>query len=135
VFQEKSEAVGKDEIAMKDEEKTKEQLMAELEEMRQQNEELKKKHLGTDSGVLIGEILIDMGHLTRMQLERSLEEQEAEMISYMVDRKRRKIGEILIEAGLITEQQLSSALDEQRLRLDRQDEAPGPRKRRWWSRK
>lgn len=99
---------------MKDEDKAKEQLIAELLELRQQIVE--RENLQKRLALKIGEILVEIGFLTRLQLERSLKRQEAEMVSEMLDSKRRRLGEILIESGMITEEELQKGLAEQRRR-------------------
>ena len=108
---------------MGDEDKTQKQLMDELAELRQrvakyEELETKRKQLEEKRAVKIGEILIEMGFLTELQLKRSLKEQEAEMIGQMLNSKRRLLGEIMVESGIITDEQLQSALKEQRRRLE-----------------
>lgn len=62
----------------------------------------------------IGEIMIEMGYLTRSQLERAiLKQKEIHIFGY----KHKLLGEILVELGFITEEQLRKALVEQRVRL------------------
>jgi mevalonate kinase len=111
---------------MRDEDKTKEQLVEELAELRQQIAELReveatRKQVEKERGTKIGEILIEMGYLTELQLERFLKKQkESEMLSQMIDRRHKLLGEIILEAGIITEQELRRALSEQITRLRRQ---------------
>ena len=62
----------------------------------------------------VGEILVEMGCSTKMQLERSLQKQKE---IHLLEQKHKLLGEIMIESGLITAQQLSNALAEQRMRL------------------
>ena len=107
---------------MRDEDKTKEQLIDELMEMRRQIDasESEWKRLEEKRGMKIGEILIEMSYLTGPQLERYLQKQNAETlsrISRMYERKRRRIGEILIESNIITEEELYSGLAEQQKRF------------------
>lgn len=65
----------------------------------------------------IGEILVEMGCLTKSQLERSLQKQKE---AHMLDRRHKLLGEMMVEAGIITEDQLRSALIEQQIRLRNQ---------------
>lgn len=104
---------------MRDEDKTKEQLIDELMEMRRQIDasESEWKRLEEKRGMKIGEILIEMSYLTGPQLERYLQKQNAETLSHMYERKRRRIGEILIESNIITEEELYSGLAEQQKRF------------------
>jgi hypothetical protein len=62
----------------------------------------------------VGEILVEMGCLTKLQLERSLQKQKE---IHLLEQKHKLLGEIMIESGLITSEQLSNALAEQRMRL------------------
>ena len=94
---------------MRDEDKTKKQLIKELVELRRQVHELRQMRLAVGKGLKIGEILIDMGLLTNTQLEEFLHEQKAS--------KQKKLGEIIVEAGIITKDQLDTAIDEQIRRL------------------
>lgn len=107
---------------MKDADKTKEQLIEELAKLRQQIVEFEamvaeQKRVEQKQGVKIGEILMEMGCLTRLQLARYLEKQKSEMLSYMRDHRQKPLGEILLEAKIITEEQLHKALTEQQMRL------------------
>jgi hypothetical protein len=107
---------------MRDEDKTKEQLIDELVKLRRRVAELeaserKQKTEKGGSGVKIGEILMEMGYLTRLQLERSLRKQEAKVISHMLNSKHQRLGEIMLESGIITEEQLTNGLAEQGRRL------------------
>ena len=56
-----------------------------------------------ETGKRIGNVLTDMGFLTRKELKRGLEKQEKEGSS-------KKIGEILVEEGLVREVDLDRAL-------------------------
>jgi hypothetical protein len=109
---------------LRDENKTKEQLIDELTQLRQQIAELKapaagRKHLEEQRPVRVGEILIEMGCLTRLQLERALRKQkEADMRGD----SHVPVGRILAESGIITTEELQAALAEQRLRLGHQVE-------------
>lgn len=111
---------------MRDEDKTKEQLIGELAELRQQIAELgeveaTRRKVEKERGTKIGEILIEMGYLTELQLERFLKKQkESEMLSQMIDRRHKLLGEIILEAGIITQEELRHALSEQITRLRRQ---------------
>ncbi len=107
---------------MKDEGKTREQLMDELAELRRRIDELevseyRQRAANKASGVKIGEILMEMGYLTQLQLERSLKKQEARLISHMLSSKHQRLGEMMVESGIITEEQLHNALTEQQKRL------------------
>lgn len=113
---------------MKDEDKTREQLIDELVELRRRVAELEaseaeRKRLRKGQAVKIGEILMEMGCLTRLQLERSLEKQkEAEMLTHMLEHRHKRLGEILVETGIITEEQLNRALAEQTARTHHRSE-------------
>lgn len=108
---------------MKDKDKTKEQLIEEITELRQQVAKLQEtkanwKRLEEEQGAKIGEILIEMGYLTELQLERLLNKQkESEMLSHMINNRHRLLGEIVLEAGIVNEEQLRRALAEQITRL------------------
>jgi len=62
----------------------------------------------------VGEILVEMGYSTKMQLERSLQKQKE---IHLLEQKHKLLGEIMMESGLIASRQLSKALAEQRMRL------------------
>ena len=104
---------------MKDRDKTEEQLIEELMELRRRIaiSEPEKKQLEEQQGVKIGEILIELDYLTKSQLERYLEKQKAETLSHMFEQKKRKIGEIMVESELITTPELLEGLTEQLRRL------------------
>ena len=96
-----------------------EELMDELAELRRQIIELKAsgaehRQLEKQRGLKIGEVLVKMGYVTDLQLQRYLRRQKAEMLSHLLDYKQRRIGQILVESGIITEEQLQGALAEQR---------------------
>jgi hypothetical protein len=109
---------------LRDESKTKKQLIDELIELRRQMAEFKAsadehKHSGDRRPARVGEILIEMGCLTRLQLERALRKQkEADMRGD----SHIPVGRILAESGIITAEQLQTALAEQRVRLGRRVE-------------
>jgi CRP-like cAMP-binding protein len=63
----------------------------------------------------IGEILIEMGCLTKLQLERSLERQKE-----LREQEHKPLGEIMIGSGIITDEQLRRALAEQEMRIRHQ---------------
>jgi hypothetical protein len=94
---------------MKDEDKTKKQLIAELLELRRHVHELRQMRLAAGKGLKIGEILIDMRLLTDSQVKEFLDKQKAS--------NNKRFGEIMIEAGIITGEQLDLAIDEQLRRL------------------
>jgi PAS domain S-box-containing protein len=98
---------------MKDEDKTKEQLIDELVELRREIADLKRMRLAAGEGLKIGDILIDMGLLTRPQLEEFLEQQEVNNSNHTSGYEHKRLGEILIESGVITAEQLYAALVEQ----------------------
>jgi mevalonate kinase len=107
---------------MMDEDKTKEQLIAELVELRKRVAELEmaeaeRAGLKEKSSMRIGEILMEMGYLTKLQLERTLRKQEAEALSHMLNSKQKRLGEILVDSGIITVEQLQTGLAEQKRRL------------------
>ncbi len=128
---------------MRDEDKAKEQLIAELVELRQwvvdfEASEAERKQLEEQRAVKIGEILIEMGFLTDVQLKKSLKKQEAEIFDQMLSSKRRRLGEIMVEAGIISEEQLQTGLEEQKRRLEQVQQRKQKRKklsRRWFRRK
>jgi hypothetical protein len=111
---------------MRDEDKTREQLLKELIEARKEAEELRGRiasleALEEQKSTYLGQILVEMGLLTKWQLVTYLESQKTEMEEYKKQHIRRKlIGEILLEAGVITEEQLQKALLTQRLRRQEQ---------------
>ena len=102
--------------------RAKEQLVAELTDLRREIAELKaseaeRKQAEKRRAVRIGEILMEMGCLTRLQLVRYLEEQKAYMHAYALEHRQKRLGEILLESGVVTEEELYNALAEQRGRL------------------
>jgi hypothetical protein len=125
---------------MQDEDKTKEQLIAELAEMRQQvaafeKLEAQRKRLEEKRAVKIGEILIEMGFLTQLQLEKSLKKQETEIFGQMLNSNRRRLGDIMVESGIISEEQLQAGLEEQQRRLHQAKQRDESRKRKPWRRR
>ena len=102
---------------MKDEGKTKEQLIDEVAELRRRVTEFESSEAGRK--VRIGEILMEMGCLTKLQLVRYLQKQREEMDSYRREHRQKRLGEILLEAGIITEEELYEALAEQQRRRQR----------------
>jgi hypothetical protein len=115
---------------MKDEDKTKEQLIAELVELRQSNAELESKtrrltselaglrrriaELGDhEQHLKTGEILVKMGYATEQQLEEALEKQEE--LSKL--EQRQKLLTIMVDSGTITEEQLRTVLAVQSARI------------------
>ena len=62
----------------------------------------------------IGEILMEMGYLTKIQLERSLQRQEE---IHKIKHRQKLLGEVMVESGIITDDQLRGALAEQQMRL------------------
>ena len=106
---------------MKDEDKTKGQLIAELVESRRrivalEELESQRKRLEEGRALKIGEILMEMSCLTRLQLVRYLKKQKEEMDSYRYEHRQKRLGEILLEASIVTEEELHSALSEQQRR-------------------
>jgi hypothetical protein len=95
------------------------ELRRELMELRSQVAEMKKSGLqvapvDNRKTVRVGEILIEMGYLTELQLGRALKEQkEADMRGD----SHLPVGKILAQKGVITQEQLEIALSEQRKRL------------------
>jgi CRP-like cAMP-binding protein len=61
----------------------------------------------------IGEILVEMGYVTRIQLARSLQMQEE---IRKLESGQKLLGEIMVESSIITEEQLRGALAEQQMR-------------------
>ena len=97
---------------MKDGDKTKEQLIEELVELRGEIAEFEVSEVDFMRGARVGEILIQMGCLTYSQLQRALQKQkEADIL------KHKRLGRIMMELGLITVTEMHSALEEQRIRL------------------
>jgi|GEM_PF-2126332 len=104
---------------MKDEGKTKGQLVVELTELRRRVAEMGKEidefeesEIDYMRGARIGEILIGMGYLTFSQLHRTLRKQKESDIL-----RHKRLGEIMVEQGLITVEERDSALEEQQKRL------------------
>ena len=58
----------------------------------------------------IGEILIEIGCLTRLQLEQALQMQEGGF-------RHLRLGEIMVRTGVVTEEELSAGLVEQQRRF------------------
>jgi CRP-like cAMP-binding protein len=67
----------------------------------------------------IGQILIEMDCLTKIQLERSLQRQK-EMREFQG--RDKLVGEIMMDSGIITKEQLRNALAEQQLAAGDRDE-------------
>jgi hypothetical protein len=107
---------------MKDEKKTKKQLIGELIDLRKENAELRRKIAEFEGsepdyirGVRIGEILIEMGCLTFLQLHRALQRQKETMLEH------KRLGQIMVEEGLITLEERSLALERQQIRVRHYD--------------
>jgi response regulator RpfG family c-di-GMP phosphodiesterase len=103
-----------------DEDKTKEQLIAELVELRKENAELHKEVGDFEAAeidfvrrVRIGEVLVDMGCLTSSQLQRTVQKQRESDIL-----RHKRLGDIMIQQGLITMEERDDALAEQYRRRD-----------------
>jgi hypothetical protein len=96
---------------MKDEGKTKEQLITELVELRRRVAEFEaeRKRVEERRPPKIGEILMEMGYVTKLQLEICLQRQR--------EIEGRLLGEIMVESGIITSEQLLRGLAEQLKRL------------------
>lgn len=96
---------------MKDEGKTKEQLITELVELRRRVAEFEAERKRVEERRLpkIGEILMEMGYVTELQLEICLQRQR--------EIEGRLLGEIMVESGIITSEQLLRGLAEQLKRL------------------
>jgi hypothetical protein len=60
---------------------------------------------------------MEMGYLTKTQLDWSLKNQQMEETRRLHDMKHRLLGRILLERRIITEEQLEEALAEQQRRL------------------
>ena len=109
---------------MRVEDKTKEQLMDELVKLRRRVTELesetseaKRDKVKDSSRVKIGEILIEMGCLTRPQLSEALQKQkEASALGH----KHMYLGRILVESGIITPEELDRGVATQLARLRHQ---------------
>lgn len=103
------------------EERTIKRLKGEIAELRRRNAQLRREVAELQQRIVeleaernrakdrrlprIGEILIDMGYATRMQLEVCLIKQQ--------QTKGKLLGEIMVESGVITTDQLLQALAEQ----------------------
>jgi hypothetical protein len=103
---------------MNNQDKTREQLIDDLAELRQQIDELKASQVrseqsGFSRGLKIGEILLEMGCLASSQLLEALKRQQE-----MKPVRERKLGEIMVESNFITEREVASALEEQKRRLN-----------------
>ena len=104
---------------MKDEDKTKEQLLAELVESRRQVTELKAskaalKREEAEPPVQIGEILVEAGWMTMPQLEKCLQaQQEVKALGH----GHKPLGEIALKSGFISREQLRKGLEVQLTRL------------------
>lgn len=99
---------------MRDEDKTKEQLIAELVGSRREIADFETSEVDYMRGARIGEILIEMGYLTFSQLHRTLKKQKESDIL-----RHKRLGEIMIEQSLITIEERDTALVEQQRRLRR----------------
>ena len=103
---------------MRDQDKTKEQLIGELVEMRRRvaKYEASKARKRSEDLQLpkIGEILMEMGYVTRLQLEICLQKQK-EMNK--AGQRGKLLGEIMVESGIINTEQLLRGIEEQLKRL------------------
>ncbi len=105
---------------MRDKSKTKQQLIDELVTLRRQVagiriQEDERRRPKQRRSVRVGEVLIEMGHVTREQLEDALRKQkEADMRG----ESHVPVGSILAASGVVTRQQLQMALAEQRRRIE-----------------
>jgi hypothetical protein len=99
---------------MKDEDKTKEQLMDELADLRRRIFDFEASEIDFMRGVRIGEILVEARCITSSQLQRTLQRQKEEDML-----KHKRLGEILVESGLITREERDGALTEQQRRAHR----------------
>lgn len=109
---------------MTDEDRTKEQLIAEMVKLRRRIAELEEpegqsEQLEESRIVRIGEILMEMLFLTRSQLENALVGQSK---ADRLGRKHERLGEILVESGTIAEEELRLAIREQIRRRGRPSE-------------
>lgn len=106
---------------MRDQDKTQEQLIDELAALRRRNAELEALvsdfKLVQEKPLMVGEILIEMGHLTRSQMEQALEKQKE---SNETGQRRMRLASVLVELGLVTGEQMGAALEIQELRLAEQ---------------
>jgi hypothetical protein len=106
---------------VRDDDKTKQQLIDELVELRRrvadlEASEAERRQVEGARPLKIGEILIEMGYLTTSQLERSLRMQkQADTLGH----KHKPLGQIMVESGVITREQLQIGLAEQLTRLRR----------------
>jgi len=99
---------------MRDEDKTKEQLIEELTELRRRVADFEASEMDFMRGVRIGEILVEARCITISQLHRALQRQKEEDML-----KDKRLGEILLESGLITKEERDIALAEQQRRVGR----------------
>lgn len=108
------------EDAMNNEEKTKEQLLEEIEMLNHRVKDLElseaeKRQLRENQSFRIGSILIEMGYLTQLQLDRALQKQH-EINKSSKDYKT--LGDVMVESGIITSEELHEGLAEQLKRLN-----------------
>jgi hypothetical protein len=103
---------------MRDEDRTEEQLLEELVVLRRRVAKLEgllgQRRRSQTRSQKIGEILIEMGHVTESQLEEALRKQREAILQ---GGDRIPVGRILIASGAITGKELRDALDEQLARL------------------
>jgi len=97
---------------VRDENKTREQLIDELAGLRKEIAEFEESELDYMRGVRIGEVLVQMGCITASQLQRALQRQKEEDIL-----RHKRLGEIMVEQGLITMEERDSALAKQKTML------------------
>jgi hypothetical protein len=121
---------------MRDEDKTKDRLIAELVGLHKRVAELEeseaqRKQLEVSRALKIGEILMEIGCLTRLQLVRYLERQKEDMDGYRYKHRQKRLGEILIEAGIITEEQPHDALAKHQVRLRDWLRSPAEQRKRF----
>lgn len=118
-LQEKDEQIEDLQTQLAQAQGTREQLTEELANLRRQVTMLEFSR--AEQRKRIGEILVEMGCLTRLQLARYLKKQKEEMESYRHEHRQKRLGEILLESDVITEEELHKALEEQRERYGRWD--------------
>lgn len=99
---------------VKDEDKTKQQLIDELVQLRKRIAELEELHAAREQAVRIGEILIEMGYVTSPQLEEALRKQKdlAEQ-----GQSPMRLASVMIKLGFINTDQMSDALSLQEERV------------------
>lgn len=107
---------------IRDEDKTKEQLIGEVVELRRRLNMISEivrsgrpdAEAKQERSTKLGEILVEMGYLTRAQLESALHDQQRAKV---LKHEYKQLGMLLVASGVITGEQLQAALTLQLERL------------------